>query len=235
MGQLSPVKPKVFVALDVDSVDEAVKLAKLLKHEQVGFKLGPRLINRFGSSLISEIAHFGPVFVDLKFFDIPNTMLASLKAVSEAGASFATVHALCGPETLRQLREFEIAAARRHDFQILAVTVLTSMQQTALPAVLREHPVPHLVQSLSSDVLESGLRGVVASAQECGLIRAIVADAYVVTPGIRLAGADAHDQKRVVTPELAKESGASAIVVGRPVLEAADKRAALEKILTAFC
>lgn len=234
MAREKQIKPKLFIALDVDDGREAIALAESLQLPGVGFKLGPRLVNRYGADIIHQISDIGPTFVDLKFFDIPNTMLSSVKAVSDAGASFVTVHALCGATALMQLREQEKQIQENKDFHILAVTILTSFDQSNLPTALKGTEISKHVQSLSQDVFNSGINGVVASAQEATAIKNLNPDAFIVTPGVRPTGSAADDQSRITTPQQAQKMGASAIVVGRPILTSQNKRAFTEALLSSF-
>jgi orotidine-5'-phosphate decarboxylase len=213
----------LFVALDVDDDTYALKLARELKDYVGGFKVGPRLTYKYGESFVSQLAEIGPVFVDNKYHDIPSTMLAALRATFEAGASFATVHASCGPETLRELFKIEKEFNDERPFKILCVTVLTSFNTKNLPANWATHisPSEH-VEKLAADVAASGLRGLVCSPEEVSLLRKKYPEAYLVTPGIRLPTDAKGDQSRVMGPAEALKAGASALVVGRPIVEATD-------------
>ncbi len=226
--------PKLFVALDVDSDTEALSLAKECNQEGVGFKVGPRLVNRFGSKIIKDLSAVGPTFVDLKFFDIPNTMLSSVKAVAEAGATYCTVHALAGPEALTELSKFEVEIRNQRHFRVLAVTVLTSFNEQTLPAPMVGKNIMSLVDQLASDAINCRIKGLVCSAMESIKLREKYMSAFLVTPGIRPADASLDDQKRVVTPAQAKQNGASAIVVGRPILSAPNRSKYVQDILSSF-
>jgi len=195
-----------------------------------GFKVGPRLALRFGADLITELAQFGPVFLDNKYFDIPSTTEAAVRASFDIGASLVTVHASIGEETLKRLAQLEGELSQQRPFQILAVTVLTSFSQSTLPELYRHTPISEQVLSLARLSQASGIRGLVCSALELPEIRSQFPKSYVVVPGIRLEGDSAGDQKRVIGPKQALSQGASALVIGRPVLESKDPRATAQKI-----
>lgn len=231
MAGKESLEPKLFIALDIDEPGRAIELAKELAMPGVGFKLGPRLVNQTGAELITSVSRIGPVFVDNKFFDIPSTMLSAVRTVAEAGASYVTIHALSGPSAMKELKVLEAEIQKQRSFRILAVTVLTSFNTENLPTPLRNTAVEELVEQLAQDAFAAGLSGVVASAHESQMIKRMNAEAFIVTPGIRLEGGATHDQSRTVTPDTAWKSGASAIVVGRSILEAEDKRATAAALL----
>lgn len=219
----SPFVNPLVVAMDVDSRDQALKLSDELSSIVGGIKLGPRLVNRYGQSLISEISKRSPVFVDCKFFDIPSTMVSAVEASFEAGASVVTVHALSGREALTELATLEKKCNAKRPFRILAVTILTSWSQDSLPAVMKNQPIAQQVKSLTELVIESGLSSVVCSAHELADLTGFPA-LYKLTPGIRFSLGDHGDQKRVMGPDEAIKAGANAIVVGRPIIEAKNPR-----------
>jgi orotidine-5'-phosphate decarboxylase len=219
--KLAPkLKSPWFLALDVDDIDQARSLARQAAPYVGGFKLGPRLCLRFGSSLIEELSQIAPVFVDQKFFDIPSTMESAVRAAHACGANFVTIHALAGKEALMALAKVEAELNEVRPLQILAVTMLTSFTSQGLPPVLRDWPIATHVESLADLVFSSGLSGVVCSSEEVTSLRRKYPNAFLLVPGIRLSGGGTHDQKRVATPKSAMASGASALVIGRPVLEA---------------
>lgn len=231
MSQTSsqPLKNPLCVALDVDHADKALQLVKQLSPLVGGFKLGPRLLLRFGSSLVQEISKVSPVFVDCKFFDIPSTMESSVRACFESGASLVTVHAASGKEALEKMAELECELNKQRPFRILAVTVLTSWNQDSFPPNLISMPVADHVVKLATFVKSCGLNSIVCSPEEIGLLKD--KNLYLLTPGIRFATDNKGDQKRVMSPQQALDSGASALVVGRPILEASDPIAVVKKIL----
>jgi orotidine-5'-phosphate decarboxylase len=214
------LKRPLFVALDVDSEKEAHRIVELTAPYVGGFKVGPRLVLRYGPHFVTELAARAPVFLDNKYFDIPNTMESAIKASFEIGASFATIHAQAGPEAMSRLAKLEKELNQIREFKILAVTVLTSFTAATLPKVLKEMPIQEQVLSLAKQVIESGLTGLVCSPEEVALMRKTFPDSYLVIPGIRMKGSDLGDQKRIADPLSALTNGASALVVGRPIVEA---------------
>lgn len=230
MAMANPLRNPVCVALDVDDRDQALKLVSELKDIVGGFKLGPRLIHRYGNSLVQEISKKSPVFVDCKFFDIPSTMEAAVRASFEAGASLVTVHALAGAEALKKMATLEKELSAVRPFRILAVTVLTSWDEKSFPSVFKSQPLSQTVQELADLVKSSGLSSVVCSAHEIELLKS--KQLYLLVPGIRLEQDSKDDQKRTMTPDKALQAGASALVVGRPIIEAKDPVAAARKFLS---
>ncbi len=209
----------IFVALDVDTADQAIELIRQTRAFVGGFKVGPRLALRFGEPLLKEIARHGSMFVDNKYFDIPNTMLSAVRASFEVGATFCTVHALAGREALSQLAELEAELCKIRPFRILAITVLTSFKQDTLPPMLTKISIAEQTTQLAKLVIDSGLSGLVCSPDEVESLRKLFPEAYLVTPGVRLSGEDRGDQNRVSDPVTALKRGSSALVVGRPIYE----------------
>jgi orotidine-5'-phosphate decarboxylase len=212
----------IFVALDVDDANQALHLAKSIKNFVGGFKVGPRLTYKYGSDFVKSIAEVGPVFVDNKYHDIPSTVIAALRTTFESGASFATVHASNGPEAMREIAAFESDCQKIRNFRILCVTVLTSFHESNLPSNWRSSQVGEHVFSLAQDVLNSGLKGLVCSPEEVYLLRKKFPQADLVTPGIRLPTNERGDQSRIMGPREALAAGASALVIGRPIVAAAN-------------
>lgn len=220
------------LSLDVDAKTEALSIFQEL-HDLIGaVKIGPRLVYRYGADLVTEFAKKTPVFVDNKYFDIPSTMISAVRATFEAGATFATVHALSGMEALSELALLEKELNQQRQFKILAVTILTSWDENSLPTNLQPWPVPQHVRSLAEKVKKSGLSGLVCSAQELELIKDL--DLFKVTPGIRLQDKSYEDQKRVMSPKAAIASGANALVIGRPILTAQNRRQKVQEILASL-
>lgn len=223
----------LIVALDVDTRERALQLADDLGEIVGGFKIGPRLCLRYGMSLVQEIARRGPVFMDNKHLDIPSTMEAAVRASFEAGASLVTVHALAGPEALQLMGQIEKELNQIRPFRILAVTILTSFDEKNLPTNLKPQPIADHVVEMAKAVHQAGVSGLVCSAKELELLKGI--PLYKVTPGIRFDLQSSQDQKRTMTPMEALKFGASALVVGRPIVEAEDPRdAALDFTMVAF-
>lgn len=223
----------IFVALDVDTKQEALQIADEVSEFVTGFKIGPRLSMKYGESLTSELACKKQVFVDNKYFDIPNTMLASVRASFEAGASLVTVHAQSGPEALTELAKLEAELNSVRPFRVLVVTVLTSFNLETLPINQVKDDIAEQVVALAKQAYGCGLKSFVCSAKEVSRLREVLPEAYLVTPGIRFSDEDSGDQKRVVDPKQAFEFGASAIVVGRPIYKASNKLEAAKKYFEA--
>jgi orotidine-5'-phosphate decarboxylase len=229
---------KLLVALDVESGDRALQLVTALRGLAGGFKIGNRLFTSDGPTLVRAIAGSGSrVFLDLKYHDIPNTVGQAVEAAVATGAWMINVHASGGTAMMqaaaRAARETSAKLGRAAPLMI-AVTVLTSMDQDALRAVGVERPVIDQVIALALLTQRAGLQGVVASAQETAAIRqACGPDFQIVTPGIRgaSAGTERNDQSRTMGPAEAIKAGASYIVVGRPIIAAQDPRAAAEAIV----
>ena len=223
----------LIVALDVDTREKALHLADELADIVGGFKLGPRLCLRYGMNFVKEIAARGPVFMDNKHFDIPSTMEAAVRASFEAGASLVTVHALAGAEALSLMGKIEKELNKIRPFKVLAVTVLTSWDENSLPTNMKSQSIADHVLEMAKSVHQSGVSGLVCSAKELQLLKDI--PLYKVTPGIRFDLQSSQDQKRTMTPMEALKYGASALVVGRPIVEAENpKEAAMDFTMIAF-
>jgi orotidine-5'-phosphate decarboxylase len=236
------LRNSLIVALDVDSLEQCVQLAELLRGKIGAFKIGPRLLMRYGASIVEILANDFqvPVFVDNKYLDIPNTMESAIRATFAAGATFATVHAWAGSEALKRLARLEADLQKIRPFKILVVTVLTSFSPETLPPGLIEQPILSHVDKLTELIFDCGLTGVVCSPHEVSSVRAIAeakgksSDALLITPGVRLPGDARGDQKRVETPYEAIRLGASAIVVGRPIIEASAPAFVADQILSSI-
>lgn len=225
------MKSKLIVALDVDQESQARQIVEEL-HDCVGFfKVGLQMFTRFGPSIIKHIrSKEADVFLDLKFHDIPHTVAHAVESACELDVGMLTVHASGGSDMMSAAVEAGTKAERKP--LILAVTVLTSMDQTDLEEVGVNHTLTGQVMNLARLAKSSGVRGVVCSSHEISLIREdITEELTLVVPGIRPAGSDLGDQKRIMTPQEAVEAGADFLVVGRPILTAENRRKAAEDIL----
>lgn len=225
------LKNPLILALDVDSKDDAFKILDHVGDLVGGIKLGPRMVYRYGAELVTEMSEIAPIFVDNKYFDIPSTMVAAVRASFEAGATLVTVHALAGSPALRELHRLELELNRIRPFKILAVTILTSWDQQTMSASFHSWSVENHVRNLTQEVYNSGLRGLVCSGHELEYLN--YPGLFKVTPGIRLStdAQNSGDQKRVMTPKQAIKAGASALVIGRPILQAHKPRETIFEIL----
>ena len=223
-----PIEPRqrLIVALDVSSVEAAEALVARLGDAVSFYKIGYQLAFAGGLAYAQKLTGAGKrVFVDLKLHDIGNTVAQGVKSVARLGATFLTVHAY--PQTMAAAVE-----AREGNLRILAVTVLTSYDDADLKAAGYDATVKSLVAGRAAAARRLGIDGLVCSPEEAANVRAIVGpDMALVTPGIRPAGAATGDQKRVATPAAAIAAGADYLVVGRPIVAAADPRAAAEAIV----
>ena len=230
------VRERLIFALDVDEFSVAEKWVQQL-HENVGlFKVGKQLFTRCGPAVIEMIQKYGSdVFLDLKYHDIPNTVAKAAVEACKLGVKIFNVHALGGAEMMRKtVAEVDAycAATKTSKPQLLAVTILTSSTNETLREVGIDRPVEEMVVRLAKLTQVAGFDGVVASPKEAALIRAACGDGFaIVTPGVRPSFASLDDQKRVATPADAIAAGATALVIGRPIANAADPLDAAGKIL----
>lgn len=224
-------RERLIVALDVSSAAAAQKIVVAVGDSARLYKVGLQLYTAEGPQIVRDLVASGrQVFLDLKYHDIPNTVAAAVKEGSKLGVSMLTVHAAGGGKMLRAAVE----AGRNTSAgpMILAVTVLTSLDNRDLEHAGVRGSVVDQVSRLAGLAIANGCHGVVASAHEAGTLRAELGDDFlIVTPGVRPPGRDHGDQARVVTPAEAIASGASYIVVGRPITEAVDPAAEAREIL----
>ena len=222
--------PRLIVALDFPEAAPALALAERLEDLCCWFKVGLQLYLAEGNALVHELRHRGySIFLDLKFHDIPNTVAGAVRSAAETGAELLTVHAAGGPAMLEAA--VEAAAAIPHAPQLLAVTVLTSMDRQQLAAVGIDRSPADQVQILADTAFASGITGFVASPEEAAGLRQRFPAATLVIPGIRPSGSETGDQKRVATPSGALAAGASYLVVGRPITQASDPTEAARAII----
>jgi orotidine-5'-phosphate decarboxylase len=230
-------KDKLIIALDVDSREKALELVGELAAHVGFFKVGMELFYAAGSGIVQEIVAAGAqVFLDLKLHDIPNTVGQAARVLVRSGASIINVHAAGGSAMMRVAASFAREEADRLGVPaplVVAVTVLTSIdRQTYQQEMGFTGEIAERVRSWALLTRESGLDGVVCSPQEIKLVRETCGpDFKIITPGIRPAGAQLGDQRRVMTPGEAVQAGASHLVVGRPVTEALNRVAAVKAIL----
>jgi orotidine-5'-phosphate decarboxylase len=221
---------RLIVALDVPGAAPALALADRLRGLCRWFKVGLELYIAEGPSIVQELRRRDfSVFLDLKLHDIPNTVAGAVRSVAALGAEFLTIHAAGGPAMLEAAAE--AADSVPNPPQLLAVTVLTSMDQLQLAAIGIDHAPENQVLLLADTASSAGIDGFVASAEEVALLRRRFPAATLVIPGIRPAGSATADQKRIATPAAALAAGASYLVIGRPITQAADPPAAAQSIL----
>src|SRR5215472_14882075 len=219
-------RDRLIVPLDLPSVAAAEAMIDRLGDSVTFYKIGYQLAYAGGLPLVSELVKSGKkVFLDLKLHDIGNTVARGVQSVAKLGATFLTVHAY--PQTMKAAVEARGASS----LQILAVTVLTSYDDGDLHAAGYRIGVADLVEARAQQAQVLGVDGIVCSPEESATLRKIVGHQMrLVTPGIRPAGSATGDQKRIMTPARAIAAGADYLVVGRPILEAADPKAAAEAI-----
>lgn len=223
-------KARVIVALDFPTVQPAMEFVGKVSPALCKLKIGKELFTRAGPQLVEKLVKQGfDVFLDLKFHDIPNTVAAACRVACDLGVWMLNVHALGGREMM--LAAKEAVKKSTHQPHLIAVTILTSMNEAALREIgLTKSPKEHVLE-LALLAHQSGLNGVVCSAQEAQLLREKIGqDFLLVTPGIRPANSAAGDQKRVMTPTDAIANGANYLVVGRPITQASDPVDVLTKI-----
>ncbi|UVK47864.1 orotidine-5'-phosphate decarboxylase [Mesorhizobium sp. AR07] len=227
--QAKSMQERLIVGLDVPTVREAEQAVRELDGVVSFYKIGYQLAFAGGLDFARELASGGgtKIFLDMKLLDIDHTVAKGVENIVKMGVTMLTIHAY--PKAMRAAVE----AARGSELCLLAVSVLTSMDEQDMIDVGYEYDPHTLVLRRSEQALHAGMGGIVCSAAEAEAVRRIVGpDMAVVTPGIRPAGSDHGDQKRVVTPAQAIRNGASHLVVGRPIIAAANKREAAEAILT---
>jgi len=225
----------VFVALDTINVNQAAALATSLKGLVGGVKLGLEFFSANGPAGIEAVAGLGmPVFLDLKLHDIPNTVAGAMKGVARMTPRLTTIHASGGLAMMKAAVDAardEAARIGRPATKVLAVTILTSIDQAAMEAIGYGGSVLDQVRRLADLAEQAGIDGLVCSPHEVEALRAQVRpETLLVVPGIRPTWAEAGDQKRIMTPSDAKARGADLLVIGRPITGAADPAAAARRI-----
>lgn len=220
----------LLVALDVPSAEAAVRLAKTLRNDVGGFKVGLELMCGPGPGTVRAVADLGlPVFVDVKLHDIPATVRRASERLARLGARWISVHASGGSRMLEAAIE---GFGREDDGNgVLAISVLTSLDQATLRQVGVEGSPGRQTSRLARVAAEAGCEGLVCAGTELGVVSEVAPGLVKVTPGVRPAGTAAHDQVRVVTPTEAIARGADLLVVGRPITRAADPVEAARRIL----
>jgi orotidine-5'-phosphate decarboxylase len=216
----------IYLALDMPQLDAAKALVGKVKAHIGGVKLGLEFFCAHGGHGVHEIAHLGlPIFLDLKFHDIPNTVASAMQAIHVYEPAIVTVHASGGRAMMEDAK-----AAAAEGCKVVAVTTLTSMDAKDLAAIGVYGSAETQVMRLAELAHAAGLDGIVCSGHEVGMVRKAWKDGFFVVPGLRLAGKGVGDQKRVVTPRQARDNGASVLVIGRPISRAPDPVAAARAI-----
>ena len=216
---------KIILALDVETFEEAEHFVKTLSKTIGIFKVGKQLFTRCGPGIIEMIHHYeGKVFLDLKYYDIPNTVARAVEEATKFKVFMLTIHAMGGMKMMQEAVISSINSSRTKSVPqplIVAVTILTSLKQEDLGTIGIDLPIKEAAARLAVLAKQAGVAGVVASAQEVQPIKeACGNDFIVVTPGIRPRDASLDDQKRVVTPKEALQAGSDFMVIGRPILKA---------------
>lgn len=222
---------KLILALDLPDRESALKILDGLRGKLEWVKIGLQMYLKYGAGFVREVSGMGfKIFLDLKLFDIPNTVASAVESVSALPVSMLTIHASGGREMMR--RAVESAAERNPELLILGVTVITSFDADSLAETGVELEPEWQVEKLAKLAVDSGLKGLVCSPLEIEGLRSILPeDTVLVTPGIRPSGSSADEQKRIMTPADAARAGSDFIVVGRPILKAENPAFAVSKIL----
>ena len=228
---INDARQHLIVALDVSSAAAARKIVAAVGDSASTYKVGMQLYTAEGPQIVRELVASGRrIFLDLKYHDIPSTVASAVREAAKLGVSMLTIHASGGSKMLRGA--VEAAASVNPELMVLGVTVLTSMDEHDLEEAGARDKILDQVLRLADLAIRSGCQGIVTSARETAQVRSRLGHKFaIVNPGIRPAGADRGDQSRVVTPAEAIAAGATHIVVGRPITEAANPAAEVEKIL----
>jgi len=221
---------RIIVSLDFNTAEQALELVAKLQPDLCRLKVGKELFTKAGPVLVEKLIEKGfDVFLDLKFHDIPTTVAKACAVAADLGVWMVDVHASGGYEMMSLARE-EIEKKPHHPL-LIAVTILTSMNQKALTELGIQCSVEEQVMRLAQLTSDAGLDGVVCSAHEVKMLRDNLGEEFkLVTPGIRPGGANNDDQKRVMTPAQAINAGSEYLVIGRPITQAADPAQALKDI-----
>lgn len=220
----------LIVGLDLDDIHECLKFVNYLNGIADIFKIPSSLALEGGRGFLEEISSRAPLFLDLKIFDIPNTMRLILKKCSEMGVDIVTAHSLAGKNHLKKANEY----AREFNIKILGVTVLTSMEEEDIK-FFNSSSIGEMVIEMAKINLEAGSWGIVCSAREARMVKEAVGNRLkIVCPGIRELMDEVHDQKRISSPEEAGRAGADFIVVSRPILESEDPPSTAKRIKDLF-
>jgi orotidine-5'-phosphate decarboxylase len=219
------MKP-IYVAIDTPDLERALAIVEAVREHAGGAKLGLEFFSEQGPRGVQQVAQLGlPIFLDLKFHDIPNTVAKAVAALAPLQPAILTVHAAGGPAMLTAAKSAAPAGTK-----VVAVTVLTSLAAADLACTGVMGSASEQVVRLAMLARNSGIDGIVCSGAEVATVRGLWPDGFLVVPGVRPSGADVGDQKRVVTPREALDDGASVLVIGRPITGASDPARALMDI-----
>jgi orotidine-5'-phosphate decarboxylase len=223
----------VIVALDFDTQRQAMELVRQLGADARSYKVGLQLLTQEGPSIVRALVAMGKeVFLDLKLHEIPNSIAGAISAAGKLGASMVSVHASGGSAVLKAA---VAATAPYPNLKVLALTVITSLSDNDLPEIGLAPSVEQQADRLAQLAARCGCHGVIASAHEAARLASILpAGMYIVTPGIQLGGAAGNDQARVATSAMARESGATHVVIGRSITKASSPREAFAEALSGF-
>ncbi len=227
----SKIEERIIVALDVGDFGRAEELVRDLRGAISFFKVGLELFTASGPDVVKMVIDHGArVFLDLKFFDIPNTVRGAVRSASSLNVSIINVHALGGADMMKAAAK--AAAETKNSPKVIAVTVLTSFDEAGFSNIGYSASIEDSVVSLATTAKDAGLDGVVSSPNEVRTLKNHLGkDFLIVTPGVRPHWSTTDDQKRVMTPSDAFDAGADYIVIGRPITAAKDPRAAAERVI----
>ncbi|MAZ76268.1 MAG: orotidine-5'-phosphate decarboxylase [Micavibrio sp.] len=227
---MSTTLPTIFCAIDTPDIDHAKNLINQIVPAGCGVKLGLEFFNSFGPDGIQDIidsCNNPPIFLDLKYYDIPNTVAGAVRAASKLGVAYLNVHASGGLDMMKAAKD-----ACAGDTKLLAVTILTSFDEPSIQAAGYQAGIQDRVVQLATLTQEAGLNGIVCSSHEIEAIRMACGNNFVLmVPGIRPAGSSADDQKRIMTPKEAIDKGATHLVIGRPITKADNPAQAAKDII----
>lgn len=229
---MSTLGPRIVVAMDFDSAEQCVAMAKRLSPRDCRLKVGKELFTACGPKIVEQLMGLGfEVFLDLKFHDIPNTTAKAVRAAAELGVWMVNVHASGGERMMMTAREALEQSSNKRPL-LIAVTVLTSMEAVDLAGIGIERSPEEQVMKLAQLTNRCGLDGIVCSAQESSLMRSQFGQSFcLVTPGIRLEGSPTDDQRRTLTPSAAIAAGSSYLVIGRPITQSPNPVATCQSII----
>ena len=229
---MSRLDPRIIVAMDFDNAEQCLLMARRLSPEYCRLKVGKELFTACGPKIIEQLMGLGfEIFLDLKFHDIPNTASKAVKAAAELGVWMVNVHASGGERMMLAARNILEQFSGKRPL-LIAVTVLTSMEEADLLAIGIERSPEEQVMRLARLTHNCGLDGIVCSAQEANLMRSTFGSRFcLVTPGIRLESSVSDDQRRTLTPDAAIAAGSSYLVIGRPIVQSADPVATCQSII----